>query len=279
MSDGSIVRVHGVDGAVGHSSHEGRSWLWLRAHWEFALASIAVASAVVAFWVTSRAGFLAYPGWLAVQKADFILGPIGVGLYWMNRRPANRLGLLLVVLGLFGIPYILESSSNPTLFTVGSLTEFPLWLTITIVTLAFPSGRLERLPEWLIIAALVGQIILVSVLFAFPPHVAGFTISSCHVLCPGQHPTPSADYAGAWLFHRRIIPVMTTVIALSTAGAIASRSPPPPRHGVARSQSALRLRCCSCSWMRRTGGCSYLRPMAWRRVRARYNTCCSGRTP
>jgi signal transduction histidine kinase len=236
MSDGSIVRVHGVDGAVGHSSHEGRLWLWLRAHWEFALASIAVASAVVAFWVTLRADFLAYPDWLAVQKADFILGPIGVGLYWMHRRPRNRFGLLLVVLGLFGIPYILQSSSDPTLFSVGSLTEFPRWLTITIVTLAFPSGRLEGLPEWLIIAALVAVMTLVSVLFAFPPHVAGFTISNCRVLCPGQAPMPSADSAGAWLFHQRIIPVMSTVIALSTAVAIASRfatGTPPRRRALA----------------------------------------------
>jgi len=236
MTDGSVVRVGGVDGADVHSSHAGSLSLWLGSRWKLALASIAVVSALVAFWVTLRAGFLAYPAWLAFQKADFILGPIGVGLYWMNRRPANRLGLLMVVLGLFGIPYILESSSNPTLFSVGSLTEFPLWLTITIVTLAFPSGRLERLPEWLIITAVVGQITLVSVLFAFPPHVAGFTISTCHVLCPGQHPTPSADSAGAWLFHQRIIPVMGTVVALSTAGAIAlrfARGTPPRRRALA----------------------------------------------
>jgi len=56
------------------------------------VASVGLAFAVVAVWVTLRAGFLAYPGWLAVQKADFILGPIGVGLYWRYRRPRNRLG-------------------------------------------------------------------------------------------------------------------------------------------------------------------------------------------
>ncbi|MGB0094219.1 MAG: sensor histidine kinase [Solirubrobacteraceae bacterium] len=197
---------------------------------------LAVAGAVAALWTTLDARFLAYPGWLAVQKADFILGPIGVGLYWRHRRPGNRFGLLLIVLGLLGVPYILESSSDPTLFSVGSLTEFPLWLMITIVILAFPSGRLEGLPEWLVIAAVVGQITLVSVLFAFPPHVAGFTISNCHVLCPGQRPTPFTDSAGAWLFHRRIIPVMGTMVALSTAGVIALRfatGTPPRRRALA----------------------------------------------
>ena len=65
-----------------------------------AVTLVGLAFAVVAVWVTLRAGFLAYPGWLAVQKADLILGPIGVGVYWRYRRPNNRLGLLLIVLGL-----------------------------------------------------------------------------------------------------------------------------------------------------------------------------------
>jgi hypothetical protein len=38
-------------------------------------------------WVTIDASFLAYPAWLAVQKADLIIGPIAVGLYWLHRRP------------------------------------------------------------------------------------------------------------------------------------------------------------------------------------------------
>ncbi len=54
---------------------------WLKPlHWERAVALIAIACAVTVLWITLRANFLAHPGWLAVQKADFILGPIGVGL-------------------------------------------------------------------------------------------------------------------------------------------------------------------------------------------------------
>ena len=76
-----------------------RGWRleWPRTRgWEFAVAVVAVVSGVAAFWLTMRADFLAYPVWLAVQKADFILGPIGVGLYWRYRRPDNRMGLLLI---------------------------------------------------------------------------------------------------------------------------------------------------------------------------------------
>ena len=63
------------------------------------LAVAAFAMAAAAVWVTLRADFLAYPGWLAAQKADIILGPVLVGLYWLRRRPASRFGPLLIAIG------------------------------------------------------------------------------------------------------------------------------------------------------------------------------------
>ena len=81
----------------------------------------AIAAAALAVWVTLGADFLAYPGWLAAQKADIILGPVLVGLYWIRRRPASRFGPLLIAVGLVGgAPYVLQSSSEPVLFATGS---------------------------------------------------------------------------------------------------------------------------------------------------------------
>jgi hypothetical protein len=57
-----------------------------RWQWEYAVAAVAIVSAVAAFWVTIDAKFPQYPDWLAVQKADLILGPVFVGLYWHYRR-------------------------------------------------------------------------------------------------------------------------------------------------------------------------------------------------
>jgi hypothetical protein len=37
-----------------------------------------------------EADFLAHPGWLAAQKADWILWPVSIGLYWLRRRPQSR---------------------------------------------------------------------------------------------------------------------------------------------------------------------------------------------
>ena len=96
---------------------------WLAAH-QTPVGLAAVALAALAVWVTARADWLAYPGWLAVQKADIVLGPVLVGLYWLRRRPQSRFGPLLVATGLVGCaPYILQSSSAPALFATGVLWE------------------------------------------------------------------------------------------------------------------------------------------------------------
>src|SRR6187397_1655232 len=83
---------------------------------EVLVGGAAVVAAAVAFWVTARADFLAYPYWLAVQKADFIAGPVGVGLYWRRRRPQSRFWPMLIVFGFIGVPYVLQSADSPALF-------------------------------------------------------------------------------------------------------------------------------------------------------------------
>ena len=83
----------------------------------------AIVAAAVAVWVTLRADFLAHPGWLALQKADIILGPVLVGLYWRHRRPGSAFGTLLIVAGFLSVPYILQSSSAPVAYAVGVAWE------------------------------------------------------------------------------------------------------------------------------------------------------------
>ena len=156
-----------------------RSWLSL-------VALVGVVFAVVAVWVTLRAGFLAYPGWLAVQKADFILGPIGVGLYWRYRRPSNRFGLLLIGLGLAGVPYILTSSTDPTLFAVGAVAEAPIYMLTSAVILAFPSGRIEGVAAKVTLAVSVIFSVVATAVFILTDPQAGpsFSISGCRAACP-----------------------------------------------------------------------------------------------
>src|SRR4051812_17241035 len=91
--------------------------------WQGVVGGLAVLLAIAAVWVTLDADFLRYPGWLAAQKADLILGPVSVGLYWIRRRPHSRFGPMLIALGFVDAVYILQSSTSPWLFGVGVVWE------------------------------------------------------------------------------------------------------------------------------------------------------------
>ena len=151
------------------------------------IAAAAIAAAALAVWVTLHADFLAYPGWLAAQKADIILGPVLVGLYWTRRRPGSRFGPLLIATGLVGgAPWLLQSSSQPVLFATGVLWEGVIYALTFALILSFPSGRLEGRLERVILAvgttaSLGGYLTLV----LFSPQIASqSSISACEAACP-----------------------------------------------------------------------------------------------
>ena len=151
------------------------------------MAVVAVVTAVAAFWVTINAKFLEYPYWLAVQKADFILGPTFVGLYWRHRRPDNRLGLMMIALGLVFIPYILESTRSPYLFTIGTMSEAVYIPLAFAIVLAFPNGRLDGPVERLLLGGLlVGYTLpyLVWLLVSPDQLIRRLSLSGCRALCP-----------------------------------------------------------------------------------------------
>src|SRR4051812_49485772 len=94
-----------------------------RPFWQVGVLLGAIAASAAALWVTLSSDFLAYPGWLAVQKADFILGPVLVGVYWYRRRPQSRFGPMLIGFGFIGALYVLQSARDPWLFSTGLLAE------------------------------------------------------------------------------------------------------------------------------------------------------------
>jgi len=156
------------------------------ARWQVVVAATAAVAAVVAVWVTLEADFLAHPGWLAAQKADFILGPVFIGLYWLRTRPASRFGPMLIVFGFVGALYVLQSSSDPWLFGAGLLWENVVGLAAYVLILTFPTGRLDGLvPKLILLFAIVGAVVPAMIILALLPQVgAGGSISGCRALCP-----------------------------------------------------------------------------------------------
>src|SRR3954454_3619119 len=175
--------------------------------WEVAVVLGAVAASIAAVWVTLSADFLTYPGWLAVQKADFILGPVLAGLYLYRRRPQRRFGPMLIGFGFIGALYILQSAGNSWLFSIGLLAETVIGLATRVLILAFPTGRLDR-PAKVVLAISILVSPLPSVVYQLlsPQTAAGASISGCLKACPRNelavtsNPELAADLLDAFRF-------------------------------------------------------------------------------
>jgi signal transduction histidine kinase len=153
--------------------------------WQIGILLAAIAASVAAVWVTLAADFLTYPGWLAAQKADFILGPVLAGLYWHRRRPQSRFGPMLIGFGFIGALYILQSASNSWLFSIGLLAETAIGLATRVLILAFPTGRLDRPAKVVLaISVLVSPLPAVVNQLLSPQSGAGASISGCRQACP-----------------------------------------------------------------------------------------------
>jgi len=129
-----------VSAVVSRDRGRWRDSVW----WQVLVGVAAVAAGVVAVWVTLPADFLRYPAWLSAQKADFVIGPVLTGLYWMRKRPQSRFGPMLICWGLVGALYILQSSSESWLFSIGLFSEKVFGLATYVLILASPTGRLDR---------------------------------------------------------------------------------------------------------------------------------------
>jgi len=98
-------------------------------------------------------------------------GFVGTGLYAWYRRPGNRTGPLLTAVGFTWFFQALESSDSPAIFAIGAIGLTVPFAILIHLLVAFPSGRLERAFERLLVAVAYFVTIpmqLVWVLFADP---------------------------------------------------------------------------------------------------------------
>ncbi len=202
---GSTVRVLAPDRA------RGRGLVW----WQVAVAVGAVVAGALAVAVTLQAGFLRYPGWLAAQKADFVIGPALTGLYWKRLRPHSWFGPMLIGWGFVGALYILQSSGDRWPFTIGLFWEKVFGLGTYVLILAFPTGRLDRQSRILLVGGVVTVLLLAVTIQLLQPQVgAGGSISSCRSLCPQNELAVTDDPA---LAHDLFVVFSYAVLALALA--------------------------------------------------------------
>jgi signal transduction histidine kinase len=181
--------------ASGTSPAGGRRWRD-SVGWQVAVGVAGLVGAVVAVWVTLPADFLRYPAWLAAQKADFVIGPVLTGLYWIRRRPQSPFGPMLICWGIVGALYILQSSSDSWLFSIGLFWEKVFGLATYVLILAFPTGRLDRVSKFLLAVGVATVLVLaVAIQLVMPQVGAGGSISSCRSLCPHNELAFTSDPA------------------------------------------------------------------------------------
>ena len=89
-----------------------------------------------------------------IQRAVIIVGWSSAALYWLVRRPGNRLGLAFVALALASVVMSLQGASDPVLHSIGVFGDFPSFVLVFYVIFAFPDGRLGG---WLGAAAARGM--------------------------------------------------------------------------------------------------------------------------
>jgi len=112
--------------------------------------AVAVEAALTPLLLTSE--FLRFPGVWVVVNVLVTGGFVAAGLLAWERRPCNRTGLLMVLVGLLLPLAAAQGADNPWIFAVGNLLGAVFAAAAIHLLLAFPTGELrdrwDRLTVW-----------------------------------------------------------------------------------------------------------------------------------
>jgi signal transduction histidine kinase len=170
------------------------------------------------------------PAAFGVQLALMIVGTVSAALYWLVRRPGNRLGWALLALAAATAVDTLQGASAPVLHTIGVVSEVAIFLLTYYVVFAFPDGRVGGLFEKALLAGfslyfLVG---FGPYLFFSPYLSGGAPLAGCGAACPdnafliADEPTIAASF-GSDLSYWVIALMSATIVCLVYRLATATR--------------------------------------------------------
>jgi signal transduction histidine kinase len=127
---------------------------------------------------------MAFGLWLAVT----VVGWFGAALYWLVRRPGNRLGLVLLAVAVCTVVMSLQGADQQQLHGIGVLADWTFVLVVFYVVFAFPEGRIESRVGWALLGATAIERLgsyVPSLLFS--PIVSGnFPQAACNAACPAN---------------------------------------------------------------------------------------------
>ena len=172
--------------AEGTRVRAARTWIATNARQLAVVALPPVAVSAFLLGVTSE--HLLHPRGASIYWTYLVVAPVFVGLLWWHRRPASRLGPLLVALGYMSWPISWQGSDVPLVYSLGVVGIAPLIAMSLYLCLAFSTGRLQHTAERRLLATLVfvlalfygASLLLSPTLFGEGPLV------ECATSCPGN---------------------------------------------------------------------------------------------
>jgi signal transduction histidine kinase len=151
-----------------------------------AVAASIIPVAASAIWLALASDHVERPAATALYRSYLAVAPMLIGLFWWRRRPVSRFGPVLVAFGIVTWVVSWESSDWPLAFDLGVLAEGPFTFLTFYLFLAFPSGRLERVADRLLMGAwavVLGGFFLPWALGS-PVIAGGGPLSTCVPACP-----------------------------------------------------------------------------------------------
>ena len=123
-----------------------------------------------------------------LHVAVMVVGWFGAALYWLVRRPGNRLGVLLLAVAVCTAVMSLQGATQPHLRSIGVLADWLFVLLVFYVIFSFPEGRIESRVGWAILAAIALERLESYVpTLLFSPVVNGnLPLAGCTAECPAN---------------------------------------------------------------------------------------------
>jgi signal transduction histidine kinase len=152
----------------------------------YLIAIVGLLSGIGACILVATSDHLVDPLAYGLLLADLIVGTAAAAIYWLVRRPGNRMSLILLTLATAYVGISLQGASSPLLHSVGVLFDPVVFVLTYYAVFAFPGGRLlSPVDKLLVAASLIAVLTSFLPWFLFSPHVAGASpLADCNAACP-----------------------------------------------------------------------------------------------
>ncbi len=153
-----------------------------------ALAIGGLAVAIGAGLLVATSDHLVDPIAFGVQVAVMVVGWSSAALYWLVRRPGNRLGPWLLAVAACTAVMSLQGGNEPHLRTIGVLADWVFVLLVFYVIFAFPDGRIQSRVAWALLGATALERLesyVPSLLFS-PVVQPNLPLAACNAACPAN---------------------------------------------------------------------------------------------